>query len=206
VDILIGTKNKYKATEMVSLLEKPPNIKIKFLDGLNLNIKIEEDQKTLKKNAEKKAIEISKLTNYYVIASDGGVDIPGLDKKWNILKNQRIVGENRTDLGKADKLLDLMKGLKGEKRKAIYYLSLALAKNGVLIWSTEQVYDKGYIVKELPDRRIPQYLWMSHLWYYPQYKKVFNKLIEREKEKVRKQGEGIKRSLQLKIRELLSLY
>ncbi len=191
---------------MVSLLEKPPNIKIKFLDGLNLNIKIEEDQKTLKKNAEKKAIEISKLTNYYVIASDGGVDIPGLDKKWNILKNQRIVGENRTDLGKADKLLDLMKGLKGEKRKAIYYLSLALAKNGVLIWSTEQVYDKGYIVKELPDRRIPQYLWMSHLWYYPQYKKVFNKLIEREKEKVRKQGEGIKRSLQLKIRELLSLY
>lgn len=206
MDILIGTKNKYKATEMVSLLEKPPNIKIKFLDGLNLNIKIEEDQKTLKKNAEKKAIEISKLTNYYVIASDGGVDIPGLDKKWNILKNQRIVGENRTDLGKADKLLDLMKGLKGEKRKAIYYLSLALAKNGVLIWSTEQVYDKGYIVKELPDRRIPQYLWMSHLWYYPQYKKVFNKLIEREKEKVRKQGEGIKRSLQLKIRELLSLY
>lgn len=205
MDILIGTKNNYKATEMASLLEELPNLKIHFLDGLSLNIKIEEDQKTLKKNAEKKAIEISKLTNYYVIASDGGVDIPGLDKKWDILKNQRTVGENRTDLGKADKLLDLMKGLKGEKRKAIYYLSLALAKNGVLIWSTEQIYDKGYIAKELPDRQIPEYLWMSHLWYYPQHKKVFNKLNEREKDEVRKQGERIKRSLQVKIREILSL-
>jgi inosine/xanthosine triphosphate pyrophosphatase family protein len=77
MDILIGTKNKYKATEIASLLGKFPDLNIHFLDELNLNIKIEEDQKTLKKNAEKKAVEISKLTEYYVVASDGGVDIPG---------------------------------------------------------------------------------------------------------------------------------
>jgi len=204
MDILIGTRNKYKATEMVSLLGKFPNLKIHFLDESNLNSKIEEDQKTLKNNAEKKAVGISKLTNYHVIASDGGVDIPGLGKKWDILKNQRTVGEDKTDLEKANKLLNIIKGLKKEKRKAIYYLSLALAKNGELIWSTEQIYDKGYIAEELPDKQIPQYLWMSHLWYYPKYKRVFNKLSEKEKEEVRKQGEGIKKSLQIKIREILS--
>jgi inosine/xanthosine triphosphate pyrophosphatase family protein len=203
MDILIGTKNKYKATEMVALLGKFPDLRIHFLDESNINIKIEEDQKTLKKNAEKKATEISKLTGYYVLASDGGVDIQGLGKKWDILRNQRTVGEDKTGLEKADKLLNLMRGLKKEKRKAIYYLSLALAKNGILIWSTEKVYDKGYIAEELPDRNISQGLWMGHLWYYPQYKKVFNKLSEEEKQVVRKQGEGIKKDLQLKIRKIL---
>jgi len=203
MDVLIGTKNKYKAAEMVSLLGKFPGLNVYFLDALNLNIKIEEDQKTLKKNAEKKAAELSKLTDWYVLASDGGVDIPGLGKKWDILKNQRTVGENKTDLEKADKLLKLMQSLKGKNREAIYYLSLALAKNGVLVWSTEQVYDRGYIAEKLPDRQIPRYLWMGHLWYYPQYKKVFNHLTEKEKEEVRKQGAGIKRSLRRKIKQIV---
>jgi XTP/dITP diphosphohydrolase len=206
MNILIGTKNKYKATEMESLLGKFPNLNIHFWDELNLNIKVEEDQNTLRKNAEKKAIEISKLADYYVLTSDGGVDIPGLGKKWDILRNQRTVGENKTDLEKTDKLLNLMRGLKLEKRKATYFLALALAKNGELIWSTEQIYDKGYIAEELPDRDISLGLWMGHLWYYPQFKKVFNKLNEKQKEEVRKQGIGIKRSLRRKMREILSKF
>jgi XTP/dITP diphosphohydrolase len=206
MNILIGTKNRYKASEMVSLLGKFSNLNIHFLNDLNLNIKVEEDQKTLRKNAEKKATEISKLTDYCVLTSDGGIDIPGLGKKWDILRNQRTVGEDKTDLEKTDKLLDLMKGLKSEKRKATYFLALALAKNGELIWSTEQIYDKGYIAEKLPDRDISLGLWMGHLWYYPQFKKVFNKLNEKEKEEVRKQGLGIKRSLRRKIREIISNY
>lgn len=203
MDILIGTKNKYKTAEMVFLLGEFPSLIIHFLDESNLNIKVEEDQKTLRKNAEKKAVEISKLADFYVLTSDGGVDIPGLGEKWDLLRNQRTVGEDKTDLEKTDKLLNLMKGLKGENRKARYYLSLALAKNGILIWSTEQIYDKGYIAEELPDRDISLGLWMGHLWYYPRFKKVFNKLNKKEKEEVRKQGLVIKRSLHRKIKELL---
>lgn len=195
MDILIGTKNQYKATELAAFLSNHHGVNIHFWKELNLEIKVEEDQPTLKKNAEKKAIEISKLTEWYVLASDGGVEILGLGKKWDILKNQRIVGENNTDLEKAEKLLDLMKDLKGEKRKASYRLGLALAKNGKLIWSTEQVSDRGYIAEELIDKEIPPYRWMGHLWYYPRYHKVFNKLSETEKEAVRKQGVGIKESL-----------
>lgn len=188
---------------MTSFLEKFPGVNVHFLDKTNLNVKIEEDQKTLKRNAEKKAVELSKLTDWYVLTSDGGVDIPGLDNKWDILKNQRTVGEEKTDPEKADKLLDMMKDLKGEKRKATYHLAVALAIKGVLLWSTEQISDSGYIVEKLPDRDIPPYRWMSHVWYYPRFKKVFNKLSEKEKEEVRKQGEGIKKSLRKKIKEIL---
>jgi inosine/xanthosine triphosphate pyrophosphatase family protein len=202
MDILIGTKNQYKVTEIVSLLGNLPRVKIHFWEELGLEIKVKENQLTLKKNAEKKAIEISKLTDWYVLASDGGVDIPGLGKKWNILRSQRIVGENKTDLEKAEKLLKLMKDLKGKQRKVSYRLALALARKGTLVWSTEQVIDKGLITEELSDREIPHYRWIGHLWYYPQHQKVFNKLNEKEKNEVRKQGTGIKRSLRKIITDI----
>ncbi|MDP3994862.1 MAG: non-canonical purine NTP pyrophosphatase [bacterium] len=203
MDILIGTKNQYKATEMISFLGNRPGIIIHFWEELGLEIKVEENQPTLKKNAEKKAVEISKLTDWYILASDGGVDIPGLGKKWNILRNQRIVGEDKTDVEKAEKLLGLMKGLKGEKRRASYRLALALAKEGKSIWSTEQISDKGYISEKLSDKEIPPYRWMGHLWYYPQHQKVFNKLSEEEKKDVRKQAVGIKRNLRKAIEGIL---
>ncbi|NQU83127.1 MAG: hypothetical protein HQ536_00285, partial [Parcubacteria group bacterium] len=114
-----------------------------------------------------------------------------------------IVGEDKTDIEKAEKLLDLMKNLKREKRNASYCLALALAKKGNLIWSTEQISDKGLILEKLPDRKIPPYRWMGHLWYYPQYKKVFNKLSEKEKEKTREQAIGIKKDLRRIIEEIL---
>lgn len=205
MDILIGTKNQYKATEMESFLGKHSGVNIHFWEELGLEIKIEEDQETLKKNAEKKAIEISRLTDWYVLASDGGVDIPGLGEKWNILRNQRVVGENKTDLEKADKLLDLMEGLRDEERKAAYHLALAIALKGRFIWSTEQISDRGYIVEKLPNREIPPYRWMGHIWYYPQYKKVFNMLSEKEKEEVRKQGIEIKRNLRKVIEKILKV-
>jgi inosine/xanthosine triphosphate pyrophosphatase family protein len=202
MDILIGTKNEYKVTEIVSLLGNLPRLKIHFWEELGREIKVEENQLTLKKNAEKKAIEISKLTDWYVLASDGGVDIPGLGKKWSILKTQRVVGEDKTDLEKAEKLLRLMKGLKGKERRASYRLALALARKGVLVWSTEQVTDKGVMTEKLPDREIPPYRWIGHLWYYPQHQKVFNQLNAKEKVEVRKQGTRIKRSLRKIITDL----
>ena len=204
MDILIGTRNQYKVTEMASFLGNLPGVNIHFWEELDLKIKVEENQPTLLRNAEKKAIEISKLTNWYVLASDGGVDIPGLGKKWDILRNQRIVGEDKTDVEKAEKLLGLMNGLKGEKRKVKYRLALALAKNGNLLWSTEQISDKGYIAEQLFDRTIPKYRWMGHLWYYPQYQKVFNKLNEEEKEGVRKQAIGLKKDLRMAVKKILA--
>lgn len=88
MDILIGTKNPYKSAEMVSFFKGLKNIKIHYLDELKENIKVNEDQNSLKGNAIKKATEISNHTDYFVLTSDGGVNIPGLENKWDLLKNQ----------------------------------------------------------------------------------------------------------------------
>jgi len=203
MDILIGTKNAYKATEMAQFLAGIPNLKILFLKDFDLEVNVVEDQTTLEGNARKKAKAISKLGNWYVLTSDGGVDIPGLGKKWDILRNQRIVGENKTDLEKANKLLSLMRGLRGEERRACYYLALSLAKNGRVVWSVQGITDQGYIVEKPPAGKVPHYRWMGHVWYYPQFKKTFNQLNDLEKEKIRRVGFETRDRLRAKVRELI---
>ena len=163
MNLLIGTRNQYKATEMVSFLEGLKNIKIHYLDEIVEKIIVEENQDTLEANARKKALEISKYTDWYVLSSDGGVDIPGLGNKWDIMKNQRTVGETKTDKEKVDFLISLMSGLKGEDRKCTYRLALALAKNGNPLWTFEDVTDVGYIIEKQQNTDIPPYRWMGHV-------------------------------------------
>lgn len=202
MDILIGTKNPYKAEEMISLLDGIKNLKIHYLDEITNKPTIEEDQISLKGNAEKKATAISKYTDYFVLTSDGGVDIPGLGDKWNILKNQRTVGEDKTDREKVNVLINLMRGLKGEERKCIDHFAIALAKNGQSIWSFEDIYNRDYIVEKPAKRKIPKGKWMSFVWFCPQYQKVLADLNEDEKQEVRKQANRIKVELQKCIKSL----
>jgi len=203
MDILIGTRNQYKLTEMVNFLKGLDEIKIHYLDEIKDQIKVEEDQDSLEDNANKKAIEISKYTDYFVLTSDGGVDIPGLGDKWDILRNQRIVGENNSDQEKVKNLINLMSELKNEDRKCTYYLALSLAKNGKLIWNFKDIYDTGYIIEKPDNSKIPQYRWMGHIWYYPRYQRVFNQLNETEINEVRQQGNNIKENLHQCIKKLL---
>ncbi|MGI5826701.1 MAG: non-canonical purine NTP pyrophosphatase [Patescibacteria group bacterium] len=196
MDILIGTCNSYKLTEMMSLLEGVKGVKIHFMNEIEGTISVEEDQATLKANAEKKAREISKQTDCFVLTSDGGVNIPGLGNKWDVLKSQRTVGQNKPDREKVEVLMDLMSELKGQDRKCNYYLALALVKNGQLLWSFEDIFDSGFIVEKPAKGKIAPGLWMSHVWYYPQFNKTYVQLNETELTEVRKQGNKIKNELQ----------
>jgi len=96
-----------------------------------------------------------------------------------------------------------MTGLKTEARQVKYYLALALAKKGKLIWSTQAVTDWGHIVDKLPSPKIPPYRWMGHLWYYPQFKKTFNQLNDSEKQVIRQRASQIKTELRQQVFNLL---
>ncbi len=202
MDILIGTRNSYKLGEMVSFLEGMPNVTIHYLDELPEKIVVEEDQKSLIANASKKAIEISAHTDWHVLTSDGGVDIPGLGGKWDILRNQRIVGESKTDREKVDRLMELMTGLKGEERKCAYHLALAVAKNGKLLWSMDDITDLGYLVEKIEDTEIPLHMWMGQAWYYPKYKRTYNQLGGLEKEEIRQLSRNLKEKLQEFLKQI----
>jgi len=203
MDILIGTKNPYKIDEINNLIKGLKNIKIHYLDEIKNIPIIEENQKSLKGNAEKKAIGISNYTDYFVLASDGGVDIPKLKNKWNVLKNQRIVGENKTDQEKVDFLINLMKNLKEEDRKCIDYFALAIAKNGQLIWSFEDIYNYGYIIEKPNKKEIPKGRWMSSVWFYPQFQKTYLEINKKELTEINKYRNNLKSELQKCIKNII---
>ena len=113
------------------------------------------------------------------------------------------MGENNTDLKKVQCLLSLMKDLKGREREVTNYLALALAKNGKVIWSNEEITDKGFIAKDLIDNNIPKYRWIGHVWYYPKHKKVFNQLDNNELEDIRKEGKELQESLVKQLEKII---
>jgi inosine/xanthosine triphosphate pyrophosphatase family protein len=115
---------------------------------------------------------------------------------------KRTVGENKTDQEKVKVLIKLMEGLKGEKRKCVYHLALALAKNGKLIWSFEDIYDSGFITDNPGKSEIPKGKWMGFVWFYPQYQKVSTELNQKELLEVRKQGNKLKENLQQYIKTM----
>jgi inosine/xanthosine triphosphate pyrophosphatase family protein len=203
MDILIGTKNAYKAGEMKYFLADIPGVVIHEWDELDLNIKVEENQSSLVGNAEKKARKISALTDYYVLTSDSGNDIPGLGDRWDILRNQRIVGENSTDREKVQKIMSLMDGLKGEERLAEEHFALALGYKGEVIWSAEDTVDTGYIVEMASEDEIPPYKWMGHVWYYPDLGKTYNNMTDSEVENKRKRSSKLRSLLKEKIEGIL---
>ncbi len=174
--ILIGTKNAYKVGEMEYLISDIKGVEVMFLKDVDLDIHVEEDQPSLLGNAQKKAREISIHFEDYVLCSDGGMDIPGLGKKWDVLRNQRIVGEHKTDLEKANTLLNLMNGLKGSERKAEYRFALAIGLKGEVLWSEEEVTEKGFIAEKLLDENIPEFKWMGQVLYFPEYERIHNNL------------------------------
>jgi XTP/dITP diphosphohydrolase len=196
MEILIGTKNSYKVDEMEALLDGIEGLKVSLLADQTFNIYVEENGSSLRENAQKKAKEISLHTELLTLASDGGVDIPGLGYDWDFLKNERTIGKEKTDVEKARTLLGMMSTLEGESRKVSFHFALAIAKNGEILWSDEKVTEQGYISYELPDKNIPKDKWLSHIWYYPNFKKVFNHLNEIELKEVRKQSKDLKESLQ----------
>lgn len=195
MEILIATKNEYKVGELLHYLEGLDNLKIHLLKDQDIQVNVVESGSSLEENAQKKAIEISKKTKFLTLASDGGVDIPVLGEKWDVLRNQRIVGENSSDVEKAKTVLKMLEGLNGEDRKVVFYHALALAKNGKLVWSSVDITEQGYVAQNLPDENIPKSKWFSHIWYYPEFEKVFNKLNEEELKKVREQSTNLKKKL-----------
>jgi len=195
MNILIGTKNPYKAGVMEYMLSDIDDVKIHFLKDSNINIEIEEDGPSLIENAKKKAREISKYTDWYVLTSDGGVDIPSLGSKWDILRNQRIVGHENDDITKVINILKLMKGIKKEDRKVEYHLALALALEGKIVGVLEGITDRGYIIEKMPKGDIPFGMWMGHIWYYPKFQKTFTQLDEIELNEANSQGDVLKEGL-----------
>lgn len=113
-NIVIATNNLGKQKEIQAILKK---YKLLTLKEVACEIQVKEDQETFEGNALKKAREIAKLTNMPCIADDSGLCIEALGGFPGV-HTARFLGEEATQEQRNQAILEKMKYLKGEERKA----------------------------------------------------------------------------------------
>ena len=139
--IVAATNNPGKIKEMKAILK---DYELVTLKDVNCNIKIEEDQETFEGNAKKKAKEIAKVTNMPCIGDDSGLCIDALGGFPGIYTS-RFLGEEAADNQKNEAILEKMKGLEGEQRKAKVKCVVAYFENGEFIIGKGEI--QGRIAK-----------------------------------------------------------
>ena len=112
--MIIATNSKGKISELKAIFKTE---EIKSLEDVNIKIEVEEDQDSFYGNALKKAKEIYEIAKEPTIADDSGLCIPIFDN-WPGVLTHRFLGEQATPKERNQAILDRMKDLKGEDRKA----------------------------------------------------------------------------------------
>ncbi len=114
--IILASNNEHKLKELKQKLQNL-DIDVVSQKEAGYNIDPEETGKTFKENAEIKAKELNKISGLPVLGDDSGLEIDALNGMPGVYSH-RFAGENATDEDRINKVLDLMKDVKEEKRTA----------------------------------------------------------------------------------------
>ncbi len=143
--LLIGTTNKGKVREIAEELKELPLI-MKDLSEFPDISPPEETGKSFFENALLKARYYAEKTGFLTLADDSGLEVEALGGAPGIYSS-RFAGPSATDEQNYTKLLNLLKGLPREKRKARFVcVMVCYHPSGQLIWS-EGVWE-GLIAEE----------------------------------------------------------
>ncbi|MDA8083142.1 MAG: XTP/dITP diphosphatase [Nitrospiraceae bacterium] len=123
MDIVLATKNRKKAAEMSRMFEGY-NIRFLTLDAFPGCPDVEEDGKTFRANALKKARAVAKFTGHPALADDSGLEVFSLGGAPGVY-SARYAGEDADDQKNVKKLLRELKGSEGEDRDARFVCCMA---------------------------------------------------------------------------------
>lgn len=127
--IVVATNNPGKIKEIKEILT---DYELVTLKDIGCEVEVEEDQETFEGNSKKKAEEIAKAINMPCIADDSGLCIDAFDG-WPGVYTARFLGEEATNEQKNEAILEKMKELKEEQRKASVKCVVTYCENGEFI-------------------------------------------------------------------------
>lgn len=135
MELVVATRNQDKLREIRFLLKGLP-VNVISLDNFKDVPEVKEDGKTLEANAKKKALQVSKFLKTLALADDSGLEIAALGNRPGVY-SARFAGKNATYSGNNKKVLELLKGVPAEKRKARFRCLIAVADRGKIVGVAE---------------------------------------------------------------------
>ena len=187
VKLLLATTNQGKVREIKSFLEVLPIIIMSLKELGQLN-PFSETGKTFEENARGKSFFYSMNWEDLTLAEDSGLEIEALNGEPGVL-SARYSGEQATDEKNNQKVLERMKEVPSEKRKARFVSCMVLSQKGEVITKIKESVE-GVITFEEKGTHGFGY---DPLFYYPPLKKTFAELQPEEKNKVSHRGRALKK-------------
>lgn len=140
--IVVATNNPGKLKEIKDIIK---NYELLSLKDINCEIEVEENQETFEENSKKKAKEIAEIADMPCIADDSGLCIEAFNG-WPGVHTARFLGENATPKQRNEAILEKMRELKGEERKAKVVCVVTYYEKGQFIVAKGEI--EGKIAKE----------------------------------------------------------
>ena len=142
--LIRATGNAGKVREIAAILADEYEEVISMKQA-GISVEIIEDADSFLGNARKKALAISAVTDYDVVADDSGLCVDGLGGRPGVYSAR--YSESGTDADNNQKLVKEVSLLDKEGRKAHYVCAIVLARKGKEIFSCEGTCD-GCIITE----------------------------------------------------------
>lgn len=185
VKLLLATTNQGKVREIKSFLEDLP-IAIQSLKELGQLNHFSETGKTFDENARGKSLFYSMNWEDLTLAEDSGLEIEALRGEPGVL-SARYSGEQATDEKNNQKVLDRMKDVPSEERKARFVSCMVLSQKGEVIKEIKESVEGSIAFEEKGTHGFGY----DPLFYYPPLKKTFAELLQEEKNKVSHRGQAL---------------
>ena len=123
--LLLASRNRHKIEELQQMLVGL-NIEVISLDDVPDMPVIEEDGNTFSENASKKASLTAMHTGFTCLADDSGLVVDALGGQPGVY-SARFAGEEADDRKNNRKLLQMLQGVDGEKRRARFICVIAIS-------------------------------------------------------------------------------
>jgi XTP/dITP diphosphohydrolase len=199
IRLVIGSRNKKKLREMVSLLGDLP-LELTDLAPYPDAPEVEETADTFVGNATLKATQLAPILGAWVVGEDSGLCVPALGGAPGVF-SARYAGAHGNDEANNDKLLREMAHLTGAGRAAYYVSTAVLADpTGQVVGSVEGRCH-GVIVSE---RRGSGGFGYDPLFLVPEYGKTFGELPLEVKQQMSHRARAFEQLRPLVVREALS--
>ncbi len=124
MDLLLATRNRHKLAEIAAILG--PGLRALTLDDRPDAPPVVEDEPTLEGNARKKAVQTAAATGLWCLADDTGLEVEALHGAPGV-HSARYAGPDCDYAANNRKLLEELRGLPPERRRAAFRTIMALA-------------------------------------------------------------------------------
>lgn len=181
--IIAATKNKNKVREFKEIL---PDFDIITQEEAGIDLDVEETGTTFRENALLKAKAIFEKTNIPALADDSGLEVDALGGEPGVY-SARYGGEGLDDRGRLNLVLEKMKNVEDENRKARFVCSIAFVTKDKT-YEAEGVCE-GVLIREPKGENGFGY---DPIFYVPQMGKTTAEMTPEEKNAISHRGKALR--------------